>query len=96
MDKLRLLALLALCSGFSTVRAGEPLNLTLEQALRLTDSANVTVLLSRAAAAQAVAQLDAQATLQSMLATVSESYFAHLRDLRRIVVLDANIQERVG
>jgi outer membrane protein TolC len=39
----------------------------------------------------AVAQLDAQATLQSMLARVSESYFAHLRNLRRIVVLDANI-----
>jgi outer membrane protein len=162
MDKLRILALLALCSGFSAVRAEEPLALTLEQALRLTDSANVTVLLSREAAAQAVAvanqqrvgvlpnialraqqgraavvntvnnvavlsppanvyygkltgsfavlnpqqlsawqaartgaavaQLDAQATLQSMLATVSESYFAHLRNLRRIVVLDANIE----
>ena len=162
MDKLRILALLALCSGFSAVRAEEPLTLTLEQALRLTDSANVTVLLSREAAAQAVAvanqqrsgvlptvgvhalqgraavvnivnnaavlrppansyygkltgsfavinpqqfsawraartgvavaDLDAKATLQSMLATVSESYFAHLRNLRRIVVLDANIE----
>jgi len=39
MDKLRILALLALCSGFSAVRAEEPLTLTLEQALRLTDSA---------------------------------------------------------
>jgi outer membrane protein TolC len=162
MDKLRILALLALCGGFSAVRAEDPLNLTLEQALRLTDSANVTVLLSREAAAQAVAvanqqrvgvlpnvalhaqqgraavvnivnnapvlspaansyygkltgsfavlnpqqfsawraartgvavaQLEAQATLQSMLATVSESYFAHLRNLRRIVVLDANVE----
>ena len=162
MDKLRILALLALCGGFSTINAEEPLNLTLEQALRLTDSANVTVLLSRESAAQAVAvanqqrvgvlpnvalhaqqgraavvnivnnaavltppansyfgkltgsyavlnpqqitawraartgaavaQLDAQATRQSMLATVSESYFAHLRNLRRIVVLDANIE----
>ncbi len=162
MDKLRLLALVALCSAFSAVRAEELVTLTLEQALRLTDSANVTVLLSREAAAQAVAvanqqragilpniglhaqqgraavvnivnntpvlsppansyygklagnfavlnpqqfsawraartgvavaQLDAQATLQAMLATVSEGYFTHLRNLQRVVVLDANIE----
>lgn len=60
MDKLRILALLALCSGFSAARAEEPLTLTLEQALRLTDSANVTVLLSREAAAQAVAVANQQ------------------------------------
>ena len=162
MEKLRILVLLALGFGFSAIRAEEPVSLTLEQALRLTDSANVTVLLSREAAAQAVAvanqqrvgvlpnvglraqqgransvgivngaavqfapannyngkltgsftllnpqqfsawraartgaaaaALDAQATLQTMLATVAEGYFAHLRNLQRIVVLDANIE----
>lgn len=38
-----------------------------------------------------VAKLDQQATLQLVLARVAEGYFAHLRNLRRIDVLDANI-----
>ncbi|HVS52107.1 MAG TPA: TolC family protein [Opitutaceae bacterium] len=38
-----------------------------------------------------VAQADYEATLQSVLATVAQSYFTHLRNLRRMEVLDANI-----
>ncbi len=46
----------------------------------------------RAARAGAqTARLDYAQTLQSVLATVAENYFAHLRNLQRIQVLDANI-----
>jgi outer membrane protein TolC len=38
-----------------------------------------------------VAQADYRATVQSVLATVAQSYFTHLRNLRRLTVLDANI-----
>ncbi|WP_414664292.1 TolC family protein [Horticoccus sp. 23ND18S-11] len=38
-----------------------------------------------------VAQADYNSVLQSILANVAQSYFAHLRNLRRLEVLDANI-----
>ncbi len=38
-----------------------------------------------------VAQANYQSIIQSVLADVAESYFAHLRNLRRLDVLDANI-----
>lgn len=38
----------------------------------------------------AVAQADYQATLQTALTSVAQTFFAHLRNLRRIEVLDAN------
>ena len=38
-----------------------------------------------------VAQADYRATLQLVLTSVAQSYFAHLRNLRRLDVLDANI-----
>jgi outer membrane protein TolC len=38
-----------------------------------------------------VARADYNATLQTVLATVAQSYFTHLRNLRRMEVLDANI-----
>jgi outer membrane protein len=38
-----------------------------------------------------VARADYQATLQTVLTTVAQTYFAHLRNLRRLEVLDANI-----
>jgi outer membrane protein len=37
------------------------------------------------------AQLNYQATLQSVLAVVAEAYFTHLHDLHRVGVLDSNI-----
>jgi outer membrane protein len=47
---------------------------------------------SRSARAGAdVAKADYQASLQSVLASVAQSYFAHLRNLRRLDVLDNNI-----
>lgn len=39
-----------------------------------------------------VAELDSQSAVQSALAVVAQGYFAHLRNLRRIDVLDANIE----
>lgn len=39
----------------------------------------------------AVAQADYQATLQTALTAVAQTFFTHLRNLRRIQVLDANI-----
>lgn len=38
-----------------------------------------------------IAQADYNAVLQSVLASVAQSYFTHLRNLRRLEVLDANI-----
>src|SRR5947209_1017615 len=38
-----------------------------------------------------IAQADYNAAMQSVLASVAQSYFAHLRNLRRLEVLDANI-----
>jgi outer membrane protein len=38
-----------------------------------------------------IAQADYDATLQSVMATIADSYFTHLRNLRRLDVLDANI-----
>ncbi len=38
-----------------------------------------------------VAQADYNAVLQSVLASVAQSYFTHLRNLRRLEVLDSNI-----
>jgi outer membrane protein TolC len=38
-----------------------------------------------------VAQANYQAIVQTVLADVADSYFAHLRNLRRLDVLDANI-----
>jgi outer membrane protein TolC len=38
-----------------------------------------------------IAEADYNAVLQSVLAGVAQSYFAHLRNLRRLEVLDANI-----
>lgn len=38
-----------------------------------------------------VAELDLQQTVQSVLATVAQTFFAHLRNVKRIDVLDANI-----
>ncbi len=38
-----------------------------------------------------VAQADYRATVQLVLASVAQSYFTHLRNLRRLTVLDANI-----
>jgi outer membrane protein len=166
MSTLRLLVLLAVAGGCSAVCAEEPVALTLAEALQRTESANVAVLLSREAAAQAVAQADQQrvgvlpnvglsaqqrrsnsvditngvatrnpasnrfdgqlnaslallnaaqlsawksarvgavvagfdhqAALQSALATVASGYFTHLRNLRRIEVLDANVARAQG
>lgn len=143
------------------LRAGEPVNLTLEQALASVERVSVTVLLSREAAAQAlevviqqragvlpqidgtlqqrrsqgvsiatvvvasgrpasrfdalltgsypvlnvqrlsllrgarvgsqVAQANYQAVVQDILASVAQTYFANLRNLRRLDVLDSNI-----
>lgn len=39
-----------------------------------------------------VAEFDYRQTLQSVLANVAQTYFLHLRNLQRIVVLDANIE----
>lgn len=39
-----------------------------------------------------VAELDVRQTQQSVLATVAQTYFAHLRNIKRIDVLDANIR----
>jgi outer membrane protein len=142
-------------------RAEEPTVLTLEQALATVENVNITVLLSREAAAQAmeaanisrvailpvvtgnatqtrtksvpltntgatsaapanrfagtfngnlslldpvrwsnlrsarvgidIARADYNAVVQSVLTTVAQSYFAHLRNLRRLDVLDNNI-----
>ena len=44
-----------------------------------------------ARAGVAVAEADYQATLQSILSTVAQFYFAQLHDVRRIAVLDANV-----
>lgn len=44
-----------------------------------------------ARAGVAVAEADYQATLQFVMSAVAETYFTHLRNLRRIDVLDANI-----
>ena len=44
-----------------------------------------------ARAGVAVAQADYQATVQSVLSSVAQVYFTHLRNLRRLDVLDANI-----
>ena len=44
-----------------------------------------------ARAGVAVADADFQATLQSVMSSVAQIYFTHLRNLRRIAVLDANI-----
>lgn len=44
-----------------------------------------------AKAAMAVAELGEEGVRQNILATVAETYFAHLRNLERIVVLDDNI-----
>lgn len=38
-----------------------------------------------------VAQADYRATVQSVLASVAQTYFTHLRNMRRLDVLDANI-----
>lgn len=143
------------------VRAGEPVNLTLEQALASVERVSVTVLLSREAAAQAfevvnqqragvmplvdaslqqrrsqgvsiatvvvasgrpasrfdgllsgnypllnmqrlsalrgaktgaqAAEANYQAVVQDIMTSVAQSYFANLRNLRRLDVLDANI-----
>lgn len=143
------------------LRAGEPVNLTLEQALASVERVSVTVLLSREAAAQAfevvnqqragvmplvdaslqqrrsqgvsiatvvvasgrpasrfdgllsgnypllnmqrlsalrgaktgaqVAEANYQAVVQDIMTSVAQSYFANLRNLRRLDVLDANI-----
>ncbi len=40
----------------------------------------------------AVAELDQQQTVQTVLAAVAEAYFGHMRNLQRIEVLDANIR----
>lgn len=40
----------------------------------------------------AVAQLDLQQTLQSVLSVVGQTYFGHMRNVQRIEVLDANIR----
>ncbi len=154
------LALLSL-SALRMARAEEAPTLTLDQALASVEKVNVTVLLSREAAAQAVAtadatrasilplitgnatqtrtksvpltntgatsaaptnrfaatlngtyslldpvrigtyrsaragaeiaRLDYNAVVQSVLATIADSYFTHLRNLRRLDVLDNNI-----
>jgi outer membrane protein len=47
--------------------------------------------LRSARANAAVAEANYAAVVQSVLADVAESYFAHLRNLRRLEVLDANI-----
>ncbi|MBL9204420.1 MAG: TolC family protein [Opitutaceae bacterium] len=39
----------------------------------------------------AVAELDVQQTVQSVLASVAQTFFTHLRNVKRIDVLDANI-----
>lgn len=38
-----------------------------------------------------VAELDLEQTLQTIYSTVAQTYFAHLRNVKRIAVLDANI-----
>jgi outer membrane protein len=44
-----------------------------------------------ARAGVAIAKADYQAVVQSVMATIAQSYFAHLRNLRRLDVLDNNI-----
>lgn len=39
-----------------------------------------------------VAQLDVQQTIQTILATAAQTFFAHLRNVKRIDVLDANVR----
>ncbi|MBE7539321.1 MAG: TolC family protein [Opitutaceae bacterium] len=39
-----------------------------------------------------VAELDLETTLQSVMASVAQTFFAHLRNVKRISVLDANAQ----
>jgi outer membrane protein len=157
----RIAFVLTLICAAPALRAEEPMTLTLDQALASVENANVTVLLSREAAAQAVetanvtrvgllpiitgnatqsrtksvpltntgatsaapsnrfagtfngsvalldpvrwsnyrssragieiARADYNAVVQSVLATVAQSYFTHLRNQRRLDVLDNNI-----
>lgn len=158
----RLLLASAQCLALAVLaRAAEPANLTLEQALGSAEGVNLTVLLGRESAAQAVeavaqarvgilptvsasaiqrrtdsvaisggrplsgvvsnrfdgkftssynllnpqqissfrsartgaevAAADYRSTVQAVLTTVCQSYFAHLRNLRRLDVLNANI-----
>ncbi len=47
--------------------------------------------LRSARAGVGIAQADYRATLQLVLASVAQTYFTHLRNLRRLTVLDANI-----
>ncbi len=152
---------LAIFASGTALRGAEPANLTLEQALASAEGVNLTVLLSRETAAQAVefvnqtragvlpnivlsgqqrrtdsvtisngaalsglvnnrfdglftgnynllnpqllaalrsaragvavAEADYRATVQLVLANIANTYFTHLRNLRRLAVLDANI-----
>lgn len=156
-----LLPLIPFVAFATLVHAADPANLTLEQALASAEGVNLTVLLGREAAAQAVeaaaqsrvgilpivsataaqrrtdsvaisggraqsgvvgnrfdgkftgtynllnpqqissfrsakmgvevAQADYRSTVQTVLTTVTQTYFAHLRNLRRLDVLNANI-----
>jgi len=122
--------LLSLILSNCVQAAESPVTLTLEQALASVEGVNLSVLLSREAAVQAlqtfnqqrasilpivngslqqrrsqgvsiatvvvasgvqVAQENVQAVIQEVLANVADTYFAHLRNLRRVDVLDANI-----
>jgi outer membrane protein len=57
----------------------------------LIDPEQISTLRS-ARAGVSVAQADYQSTVQGTLALVAQTYFTHLRNLRRIEVLDANIE----
>lgn len=53
--------------------------------------ANIIGAIKGAKLGSQVAQANYQAVVQTVLADVAQSYFAHLRNQRRLVVLDANI-----
>ena len=54
-------------------------------------SAQAISALQSARAGVGIAQADYRSTLQLVLASVAQSYFTHLRNLRRLAVFDANV-----
>jgi outer membrane protein len=54
-------------------------------------SAQAISALQSARAGVGIAQADYRATVQLVLASVAQSYFTHLRNLRRLAVFDANV-----